>query len=122
MIDALPWPWPWPGGGGDGGGGGPAPEPVISYVQYDDGTLAKMTTGPGIDVVLSRPGRLITSEEYDALSAAMTQAHDAKVQAMRDADDARKQNTYRDLVAAGIPDATARDLSGYEGPAKGQAG
>ncbi|MFF4900407.1 hypothetical protein [Streptomyces sp. NPDC001068] len=111
MIDELPWPWPDDGLEDDQ----PAPQPVVSYVQYEDGTLARMTTGPGVEAGLSRPGRLITEAEYDKLRGEMDDAHHAAVDALKVADQERQARAFQDLVGAGIPEATARTLSGYEG-------
>lgn len=105
----LPGLWPWLGGGD------PGPE-TRRWVQYEDGTLGRITTTQRGEPVLARPGRLLTQGEYDVLLTAMRAAHDERVAALKGADAARQVRAYRDLVSAGIPEATARQLSGYTGP------
>ncbi|MGW0086555.1 hypothetical protein [Streptomyces sp. NPDC003393] len=108
MINDLPWPWP---------GDGPAPEPVKHWVIYDDGVTGQLTvTGDG-PPVLSRPGRLVTQEEYEAHRAQMQAAHDERIAELQAAETAEALRQFQDLRAAGIPEATARQLSSYTGPA-----
>lgn len=106
-LSDIPWPWP---------GGGPAPAPVRAYVAYDDGSLGSITVTGGKMPPLARPGRVVTLDEYTRLTTAMTEAHTARLQAMAVEDAGRQEREYRDLTEAGIGEATARRLSGYEGP------
>ncbi|MGW1801501.1 hypothetical protein ACWCQN_37695 [Streptomyces sp. NPDC001984] len=110
MLDSLPWPW----------SDGPAPEPTTVYALYEDGTLGQLTAVlDSGKPVLSRPGRLLTRDEYETLRGQMTDAHNARLAELEAADEARQASAFRDLTKASIPEATARALSGYTGTADG---
>ncbi|MGW4731851.1 hypothetical protein ACWEQC_22255 [Streptomyces shenzhenensis] len=108
MLESLPS-FPWPDDG-------PAPEPTEVWVLYDDGALGSITLSGLHLPVLPRPGRVITRDEYDRLSAQMADSHAARLKTMDDEEAARQVREFRDLTAAGIPEETARRLSGYTGP------
>ncbi|MFF4755544.1 hypothetical protein ACWD5R_32045 [Streptomyces sp. NPDC002514] len=107
MLDGLP---DFPGFPGT------TPDPVKGWALYDDGTLGSLTLfGCGLPE-LPRPGKLITKQEYDRIHAEMMDAHAARLQEMEAVDAARQEREYRHLTEAGIPETTARSLSGYTGP------
>lgn len=91
-------------------------ESVSFYAVYDDGSIGQLRVPAGApEPVLSKPGRLVDEEEFqdalDAIKAEAAQqaaADDAARRALAKAD-------YDALVAAGIPDASARRLSGHTG-------
>lgn len=97
--------------------GEPPTEPIRAWVLYDDGALGQITVTGGQLPELARPGRLITAEEYNRLTVTMADAHAARLEGLQAADTARQEREYEDLVQAGIPEETARRLSGYTGPA-----
>jgi hypothetical protein len=112
----LGWPWPWPGGDGEDP---PAPpEPVTSYLHLADGTLSQITV-TGTDPVIPEGAKLVTQEEYEQLRGAMLEAREARIAELMAAEEESMRTQYADLKAAGIPEATARALSRYEGPAEG---
>ncbi|MYR61129.1 hypothetical protein GTY54_34530 [Streptomyces sp. SID625] len=108
MLDPGTLPLPWPHD--------PAPEPTVRYVQFADGTLGRITVSDGLDPVLPDGVKFVTEEVYEALRAAMREQHGARVAAMFAAEKEARRTQYEDLVAAGIPEATARALSGHGGP------
>ncbi|MET9818351.1 hypothetical protein [Streptomyces sp. NPDC006355] len=108
MTDLPNFPWPWPDYE-------PPEEPVTGWVLYDDGSIGSISVTGGKLPVLGRPGRLITKEEYERLTAEMTAAHTARLEAAEAEAAARQAREYRDLTTAGVPDATARSLTGYTG-------
>ena len=90
---------------------------ITWYALYEDGTLERFSTdAAGAEPVLSRPGRFITEAEYlerlaqmEAESAARAAELDRQAAAQRKAD-------YDALIALGVPEETARRLSGWTGP------
>lgn len=94
----------------------PAPKPEKRWVVYDDGVLGELTVQAGATPVLSRRGRLVTQEEYETRRAAMTAAHEDRLAGLRETEAAQRLQQFKDLHAAGIAEATARQLSGYDGP------
>lgn len=88
------------------------------YIIYDDGSVEAQTVPdvPGVQAVLSKPGRVSGKIEYDqyrarleeqaAIWLAETQAREQQV----------RKDDYDALIIAGIPEATARRITGYTGP------
>ncbi|MFF0092654.1 hypothetical protein ACFYSF_22210 [Streptomyces canus] len=94
----------------------PLPELVTRYVRFPDGVLGRIELGDGLEPELPDGVQFVTKEVYEELRAAMREQHDTRVAEMLAAEkDARRQQ-YEDLVAASIPEATARALSGHGGP------
>ncbi|MFD5788560.1 hypothetical protein ACFWH1_18300 [Streptomyces sp. NPDC127037] len=91
-----------------------APEPVTYWVLYDDGSAGRIESTSG-EPVLNRPGRLVTEAEYQQRIAELEAANAAWIAEQQAADTARQREDYLALRAAGVPEATARRLSGYEG-------
>ncbi|MBC9729246.1 hypothetical protein [Streptomyces sp. TRM68367] len=82
------------------------------YYEFPDGTVQELVTTDA-DPQHPADATLLTEEEYNAKRAAIEQAqaqHRADIQAQEAAE---SQDDYQALLAAGIPDATARRLSGY---------
>lgn len=95
------------------------PYETVFYVIYDDGSLDVQTfSGNTIDPqpILGKPGRVVTKAEYDAAKAQQDALNAAYEEELRKADLARIKANYDALIAAGIPDAVARNLTGYTGP------
>lgn len=88
----------------------------IIYVQYANGTIGKLMPGDGIDLEIPEGATVISGSEYEAQLSALREAHEIYQQELRDAELAALKTDYDELRAAGIPDATARRLSGYTGP------
>jgi len=60
----------------------------------------------------------LTEAEYQTELAALQAANAQLVADRRAAETAAKQAAYEDLIAAGIPEASAQQLSGYRPPAE----
>jgi hypothetical protein len=110
LPDVPPgWPWPWPGGENP-------PQPTTHYVQFPDGHIGQITGHAGTEPVLPEGSTLLTQEQYEALRAQLQDAHDARLEQLLAAEEAARLQQYQDLLGVGLPDATARSLSGYDGP------
>lgn len=87
------------------------------YYKYADGSVAERTvTVVSEDQVVPVPDGAteITKDEYDAALAQIEQDNAAAEAAAEAADMERRRQDYEALLAAGVPDATAQRLSGYE--------
>ena len=87
------------------------------YYRFADGSVAeKVVTVPAEDTVVTPPegATEITKEQYDTELAAIEAANAAALAETQAADRARQREDYEALLAAGIPEATARRMSGYE--------
>jgi len=91
---------------------------VTFYIIYEDGSVEAQTLPdvPGAEPVLSKPGRVSGKIEYDQYLARLNEQNNiwfsetlAREQQLLKAD-------YDALIAAGIPEATARRITGYTGP------
>jgi hypothetical protein len=91
--------WPWP----DGDDPTTPPKPTTHYVQYPDGHISQITA-TGAEPVLAEGAKLLTQEQYEETRAQMLEAHEARL-------------TELQAGAVGLPEATARSLSGYTGQA-----
>ncbi|MDH6189111.1 hypothetical protein M2168_002143 [Streptomyces sp. CZ24] len=89
--------------------------PTVHYVLYDDGSLGRIEMWTDQEPTLSKPGRIVTEAEYRAALEDMRGNTAARVQTLRDEDYARQEAEYDDLLTAGIPERTARRLSGFAG-------
>lgn len=88
------------------------------YAVYEDGSTGVLTVesqdaGSVITPALTKPGRLVTGEEYDRAQAGLRADRDVYVTRLREADRERVSADYRALAALGVPDATARRLTGW---------
>ncbi|MEV6740464.1 hypothetical protein AB0N14_27340 [Streptomyces sp. NPDC051104] len=95
----------------------PAPKPTTHWAVYEDGALGEITVTGDKPPVLSRPGRLVTQVEYQALLTQMTALQDARLAQLRADETAQQLAAFSDLLKAGLSEATARSLSGYLGAA-----
>jgi len=91
---------------------------VTFFIIYEDGSVETQTLPdePGAEPVLSKPGRNAGEIEYNQFLARIEQQNalwftetQAREQQLLKAD-------YDALIAAGIPEATARRITGYSGP------
>ncbi|MDN3056836.1 hypothetical protein PH213_20240 [Streptomyces sp. SRF1] len=94
-----------------------AGETVTYWVIYDDGSTGLIDVTNGEAPILAKPGRLVTEEEYTARLAEIQAEQDRRREEQEAADLARTREDYLALIAAGVPEATARRMSGYTGPA-----
>lgn len=94
------------------------PNTETFYVVYDDGSIEQLTmtgTGPLVPV-LDKPGRITSKAEYDQYKTVMDERHAIYLAELSAAEQSTMRTDYDALIAAGMPDATARRLSGYTGP------
>ena len=91
---------------------------VKQYFRTSDGVLASRTTSGAVDEPAPLPegATLLTEEEYTAELAAVEAARQEHADDLVAADEARTREDYLALRAAGVPEATARRMSGYTGP------
>lgn len=95
------------------------PRITYVYVLYDDGTPEKQSyTGAPEDFepVLSKPGKIVTEAQYLARVAQIEAANAAHEAELREQELAAIKADYEALRAAGIPETTARRITGYTGP------
>lgn len=90
-------------------------EVTTVYVVYDDGSIDKITYSGSDMPPLSKPGRVTDEAEYLARLAQLEAQNAAHVDDLQRAAQAQAKADYDALRAAGIPEATARRLSGYTG-------
>lgn len=93
------------------------PEVTTYYVLFEDGSASVMTTTTGEEPPLAKPGRFVDREEYENRQAEIRAAREAHIADLQAEDERRTREDYEALIASGIPEATARRLSGYTGPA-----
>ncbi|MFE7356957.1 hypothetical protein ACFU8Q_28315 [Streptomyces sp. NPDC057543] len=87
-------------------------EETTRYVRTASGSVMKITDS-GSTTVLPDGAVEITAEEYEATLAAIQAASDQKAADERAQELAAKKDAYDALIAAGIPEASARQISGY---------
>lgn len=99
---------------------------TVFYVLFEDGSVSRMTSTTGEAPPLAKPGRFVDQAEYDARYAELQAARAEYLAQLQAEDERRTREDYLALRAAGVPEATARRLSGYEGedvePASDQEG
>lgn len=97
----------------------------ILYYRADHGGVGRIETSDNVTPRLPAGAVEITAEEYEAGSEEMRAAHDAYVEGLRAGERAQAADDLRALLAAGIPESTARrltstvgaDVEGVEGAA-----
>ncbi|MFE9319225.1 hypothetical protein ACFYNV_29700 [Streptomyces albidoflavus] len=93
-----------------------AGEPVAYWAIYDDGSTGRIVVTNGEEPVLGKPGRLVSEEEYAERLAELEAERERKRAERAAADEERTRTDYLALRAAGVPEDTARRMSGYTGP------
>lgn len=86
------------------------------YAKYDDGSIDQISYSGDTLPPLSKPGHYIEKAEYDVLAAEMEAANQAYLDELRRQEQEAVHADYLALRAAGVPEATARRLTGYTGP------
>ncbi|WP_406177948.1 hypothetical protein [Streptomyces canus] len=87
---------------------------TTSYYQLPDGGLRAVTVSEGVDVSVPDDAVGVSEEEYEAALAAMEEQR-AQEEAERQAVQQAEERTAYVALAALLPDAVARRLSGYTG-------
>jgi hypothetical protein len=94
----------------------PVGEMVDHYVVYEDGTAGHIRVNEGTEPTLARPGRFVSLEEYGERVAQLQDEAGAHVARLQAEDEARQRANFQALLAVGLPEANARDMSGFTGP------
>lgn len=91
---------------------------TLVYVIYDDGSIETQTiTGSGmVEPVLDKPGRVTSEAEYKQYLAVLEERQSIYVAEQTAAEQSALKGDYDALRAAGIPEETARRITGYTGP------
>ncbi|WP_328427933.1 hypothetical protein [Streptomyces sp. NBC_00443] len=99
----------------------PLPDLVTKtlYVLFPDGMLSQITASAVTEPALPEGAKLVTQERYEELRGQMRERHEARLAEMEAVEAQLRRDQYDDLLAAGVREATARSLSGYDGPAEG---
>lgn len=92
------------------------PGTTTFYVIYEDGSIEVQTLPDGTDPVLNKPGRVSGKVEYDQYLARLQELNATWLAETHAREQQVQKADYDALVAAGIPDATARRITGYAGP------
>lgn len=96
----------------------PAGDTATYYVVYDDGTAGLIeVTGGHEPPRLARPGTLVPATRYEARLEELTADHAAYVTQLQAAEEARTRQDYEALLSVGVPEESARRMSGYTMPA-----
>ncbi|MGW0086553.1 hypothetical protein [Streptomyces sp. NPDC003393] len=89
------------------------------YFQLANGAVGRLETERE-DPDLPEGAELITQEEYEAAKAALEEAHAEHVASMEQELQEQAGTDYAALVGLGLPEETARRLSGYTPPEDGE--
>ncbi|MFF5668782.1 hypothetical protein ACFY8S_01375 [Streptomyces hygroscopicus] len=92
-------------------------EETTIYYRFPDGSVAERIITGGDGAVPPPGGAVeITEEEYRAALAAIEEQIEQERQEQQEAEQARIKADYDALRALGVPEETARRLTGYTGP------
>ncbi|MFI9418107.1 hypothetical protein [Streptomyces werraensis] len=94
-------------------GAQPAGEVVDVYVIYDDGTTGHLQASADRELTLSRPGRVVSRDEYSERLGQLRDGTAAHVAALEAADEARHRADFEALVGLGVPEESARRMAGF---------
>lgn len=90
-------------------------EEYVRYFRSPTGSFGEITESrPGI-TPLPEGAEEISAEEYAAALQQWQAQKDAYIADLKAVDAARQQEDYQALLTAGLPEATARRLSGLRG-------
>ncbi|MFI9418092.1 hypothetical protein [Streptomyces werraensis] len=91
---------------------------TIQYFRTADGVLASRKTTADAEEPQPLPegATALTEEEYETALAAVEEARQQHAEELIATDRANQLADYTALRTSGIPEATARRLTGYEGP------
>lgn len=87
-----------------------------SYYKFPDGTLSERTTdshGVVVDPTPPAGAVAISATAYRTLMAEMARTIDLLTASLRDGEQRRAREDFEALTALGVPELTARRLSGY---------
>lgn len=89
-------------------------EEYVRYFRSPAGSIGEITESHQGITPLPEGAVELTEQEWQQEMADWQAAKDAHVADLRAADAARQQEDYEALRAAGLPEATARRLSGFQ--------
>ncbi|MDP4501085.1 hypothetical protein [Nonomuraea turcica] len=87
-------------------------DPVVTYYATPDGSVGQGGSDGIVNFVMPAGAVEITAEEYADAVAEWEKSKAAYVAELEAADRARQETDFDALTALGLPDATARRLSG----------
>ncbi|MEU5834456.1 hypothetical protein ABZ820_12400 [Streptomyces diacarni] len=94
-----------------------AVEEKTIYYRFPNGSVAERTVTGGADEVTPPEGAVeISEEEYRAALAAIEEANEQRRQEQEAEAEAQRKADYEALRALGLPEETARRITGYTGP------
>lgn len=95
----------------------PGTEPVAEerthWVIYDDGSTGRLTATSEELPPLAKPGKFVTEAKYLRRHKELSDAHATYVAGLVAEDEERTRGDYEALTAVGVPEATARRLTGH---------
>src|SRR3712207_4206290 len=91
-------------------------EATTYYVLYDDGSASLITSTTGEAPPLAKPGTFIDQQAYETRAEELRQLREQHTAQLLAEEEQRTREDYEALRDNGIPEATARRLSGYTGP------
>lgn len=92
----------------------PAGETTVHFVLYDDGAVGKIETEESGEPLLGQPGTLVTEGQYLARLAVIETETAGYTAALEAEERARSLADFTALTALGLPEETARRLSGHQ--------
>lgn len=88
-------------------------ETRVFWVVYEDGSTERLETDSQEEPQLHKPGQFVSETVYKKKLAGLEKAKDQLIAGLRAEDNARLDEDYQALLGAGLPEATAKRLSGY---------
>ena len=94
------------------------PGTVTFYIIYEDGSVEAQTLPdiPDVEPVLTKAGRVSGKIEYDQYLFRLNEQNNIWMGETQAREQQLLKADYDALIAAGIPEATARRITGYDGP------
>lgn len=92
------------------------PPPNTQWAIFEDGSVGKWQYEGDTPPPLTGPGRLVSENEYLERLGEIQAAVEERRAATEAAEQETAKSAYEALIAAGIPEASARHLSRYDGP------
>lgn len=96
----------------------PGAQPIAAtrklYVLYEDGSTGLMETSVE-EPRLPKPGRFVSEAEHATRLSELRAGTGVRLAELVAGDEERTRADFDALTGAGLPEATARRLSGYEG-------
>lgn len=90
---------------------------AVLHYRHDGGAVSRHEVlGEDVEIPAPEGATEITEAQYSAVLAKLKKNRQKRVDGLIQADGARALEDFEALRAAGIPDATARRLSGYIEP------